>query len=129
MPSAALGARAPRASADAHSPGRPPRGRRRSPTPCARRAHTATPLRRAPLRWGTAQTPAPNEWRAPPWWDLSLPYFQVHPGAGVVRPVVSAKPNSRFIHWMAPPAAPLLRLSTTDMTAMELPLVTALKFA
>src|SRR5882672_7499469 len=53
---------------------------------------------------------------------------QVHPGAGVVRPVVSARPNKRFIHCMAPPAAPLLRLSTTDMTAMELPLVTALKF-
>ena len=61
--------------------------------------------------------------------SLSAICFQVHPGAGAVRPVVSAKPNNRFIHWMAPPAAPLLRLSTTDMTAIELPLVTALKLA
>ena len=56
-------------------------------------------------------------------------HAQVHPGAGAVRPVVSAKPKRRFIHWTAPPAAPLFKLSTTDMTAMELPFVTALKFA
>ena len=39
-----------------------------------------------------------------------------------VRPVVSGRPNSRFIHCTAPPAAPLLRLSiahnTTTMIAV-----------
>src|SRR5579863_4734926 len=60
---------------------------------------------------------------------IALFPYQVQPGAGAVRPVVSARPSRRFIHCTAPPAAPLLRLSTTDMTAMELPLVTAPKCA
>jgi hypothetical protein len=51
--------------------------------------------------------------------------LQVHPGAGAVRPEVSARPNIRFIHCTAPPAAPLFKLSTTHMTATVLPFATA----
>src|SRR5581483_12148763 len=50
---------------------------------------------------------------------------QVHPGAGAVRPEVSGKSNIRFIHCTAPPAAPLLRLSTTHITATVRPFATA----
>ena len=33
------------------------------------------------------------------------------PTPSVVRPVVSARPRARFMHWTAPPAVPLVRLS------------------
>ena len=46
---------------------------------------------------------------------------QVHPGAGAIRPAVSSCPNMRFIHCTAPPAAPLVRLSSTHMTATVRP--------
>src|ERR1700683_3183479 len=53
----------------------------------------------------------------------------VHPGAAAVRPVLSSNPSKRFIHCMPPPAAPLFKLSSTAITAIDVPLVTALKFA
>ena len=40
---------------------------------------------------------------------------------GAARPVVSGKPNSRFMFWMAWPAAPLTRLSTTARTTAMSP--------
>ena len=50
---------------------------------------------------------------------------QVQPGAGALRPEVSGRSNIRFIHCTAPPAAPLLRLSTTHITATVRPFATA----
>ena len=43
----------------------------------------------------------------------------VHPGALAESPAVSGRLQSRFIHCIAPPAAPLTRLSMTLMTATE----------
>ena len=48
---------------------------------------------------------------------------QVHPGAGLSSPVVWGRPHRRFIHWTAPPAAPLTRLSIADMTTTVSPSV------
>ena len=42
---------------------------------------------------------------------------QVHAGAGAVRPVVSGRPHSRFIHCTAPPGGAFTRLSMTQSTA------------
>ncbi len=39
-----------------------------------------------------------------------------HPSPGTVNPAVSGNPNSRFIHWIAPPAAPFTRLSIAEKT-------------
>jgi hypothetical protein len=41
----------------------------------------------------------------------------IQPGAGCVRPAVSGSDHRRFIHCMAPPAAPFSRLSMTTNTA------------
>src|SRR5512140_1725855 len=46
---------------------------------------------------------------------------QVQPGAGAIRPAVSSWPSMRFIHCTAPPAAPLVRLSTAHITATVWP--------
>ena len=40
----------------------------------------------------------------------------VHPAAACISPAVSSNPSIRFIHCTAPPAAPLVRLSTTQVT-------------
>ena len=40
----------------------------------------------------------------------------VHAGDAAVRPLDSGRDQRRFIHWTAPPAAPLTRLSMTLMT-------------
>ncbi len=48
---------------------------------------------------------------------------QVQPGAGAVSPVDSGSFQSLFIHCIAPPAAPLTRLSITLMTTTESPSV------
>src|ERR1700689_5303760 len=50
---------------------------------------------------------------------------QVQPGAGAVRPAVSGRPCSRFIHCTAPPAAPLFKLSIAHITATVRPSLTA----
>ena len=39
-----------------------------------------------------------------------------HPNPGTVNPAVSGNPSSRFIHWIAPPAAPFTRLSIAEKT-------------
>ncbi len=39
-----------------------------------------------------------------------------HPNPGTLSPAVSGRPRSRFIHWIAPPAAPLTRLSMAEKT-------------
>ena len=39
-----------------------------------------------------------------------------HPSPGTVNPAVSGNPSSRFIHWIAPPAAPFTRLSIAEKT-------------
>lgn len=49
----------------------------------------------------------------------------VQPAAGAVRPAVSGRSKRRFIHCTAPPAAPLFRLSTTQVTATLRPFAAA----
>ncbi len=39
-----------------------------------------------------------------------------HPSPGTLNPAVSGNPSSRFIHWIAPPAAPFTRLSIAEKT-------------
>src|SRR4029079_8513847 len=92
---------------------------------CDRRACAARRLLRRRLRWGTARRPARGRRRETRFFAVQRSCDQARPGAGAVRPAVSGKPYSRFIHCTAPPAAPLLRLSTTLMTAPVLPLAAA----
>ncbi len=49
----------------------------------------------------------------------------VQPVAEWVSPVVSGRPSRRFIHCIAPPAAPLVRLSMAHITATVRPLAAA----
>ena len=50
-----------------------------------------------------------------------LGHDQLHPSPAMFSPVVSSRSHRRFIHWMAPPAAPLTRLSITENTTADRP--------
>ena len=115
---------------DGHSPSPRPHGRRKNPKSCGRRARTATRPRHAPPRWDIARTPAPNGFERARHRSAAHHGVSLGPSGcrgGEARAFV--EPQQRFIHCMPPPAAPLFKLSSTDITAMEVPLVTAHKCA
>ena len=58
-------------------------------------------------------------------WCEEICGAHVQPVAQWVSPVVSGRPSRRFIHCIAPPAAPLVRLSMAHITATVRPLAAA----
>ncbi len=87
-------------------PARPGCGRRRGGASAPRRARAWQDGRRR-LRRGRGHRALLRS-------DSATAQSQPRPAG--VKPAVSGKPSSRFIHWMPPPAAPFTRLSIAEKT-------------